>query len=164
MTTTINNTNIRLEFQHFSQSRGAYLIIIYAYNNEHTEIFRVRTTDAGFIDQINEMKAEDFRLEIIDNVYYNHVIGNIEERLYEWIDKCDMEDIMNEANDQLGGGIFDYDPDFGNIYNYTNRYEGNDIDMTKKINKYVLSITGLNRTYYTKSEAIKGLVQMYSAD
>lgn len=166
MTTTINNTLIRLAFSHLPQSRGAYSIIVTAFmlDNNHGEIFRTRTTDMDIIDRINDMKADDARSEDIDAVYYKHFINDIEDKIYEWVDKCDMEDIMNEANDQLGGGIFDYDSDFGNIYNYTNRYEGNDLNMTKEYGKYVLRTTGTKNTYETKSQAIQGLIDMYSAD
>jgi len=166
MITTINGAELELSFAHNPQYYGAYSIMITAQNGTRGEVFRVRTTDMQLIDKINDMKADEAKPSEVEQVYFSHVtaISNIEEIISEWVDKCDMLEIMEAANDRLEESVFDFDPSYGNVYNYTNRYEGNDLDLNKEYGLYILRITGSKYEYHTKQEAIQGLIDLYSAD
>lgn len=164
MHTTINNELIDLLFSHSFKSYGHYTISIRVLYGMYSQTIKKTITDAGFIDKINDMKADDASPIEIEKVYYYYIIDDIEEVLSLLVDKWDMLDVMNEANEILEEEIFDYNEDWGNLWNTENRYEGNDFDMKKIYGNYMLTFTGGTYLFGTKAEAVRGLLDFYSLD
>lgn len=67
--------------------------------------------------------------------------------------------IIEKANAKLGKQEFVLSNE-ETISNTSNRYEGNDLDMTEDEGVYVLRITGLTTFYYSIEQASKALEDM----
>jgi hypothetical protein len=74
-----------------------------------------------------------------------------------------LKAIIEKANTKLCSQTFSLRDD-NTIWNSTNRYEGNDIDISEEKGVFELRATGINEKYITIEAAVQGLIDMYTPE
>jgi hypothetical protein len=74
-----------------------------------------------------------------------------------------LKAIIKKANTKLCSQTFSLNDD-KTIWNTTNRYEGNDIDMSEEKGVFKLTATGIHEEYLTIESAVQGLIDMYTEE
>ena len=89
METTFNhytgeNFTIEINFYHEFQGRGGWKIFCDVVYNGRKQKFSHYTTSASFIDEINDLKADDAPYSTIQEAYHNFTMPHLSDIIGEW--------------------------------------------------------------------------------
>ena len=96
MKTLIENYNreefeIELDFNHSFKGRGSWNIECIVNYNGAQRTFKHHMTNASFIDEITDMKADGAIFEEIQNRYFEAYFDDFKEIVLEWVEEINAE-------------------------------------------------------------------------